>query len=930
MTKKILSFIAIFLLVFTSFAPGAGSLQSYAADTESSSAVQISDEPEADNTSDVIPEATLDESIYDAVMESSLPVGGVSEEIAIEVEWNDEWKALASSTKKRGLKGLVETKDPNGTYTSKNDGSGTYGYDNLNEFQKSIYDALKDSVNEFINSELFEQDLNAESAVVNSVLEYTADNKCTFKDLERARTAYSYDNPQQFFWDGNYYLSCSTDGSYSRIGLIVDEYYYTQKSRRDAQDAIDSVGSKWIDEMQSIMSEYSSESSKGEYLAVVYAHNLIIGAVNYAYIENTSTPQDERWAHSIAGVFTGQGVVCEGYAKTFQYLLNICGIDNVYIVGQADTGSGRDSGGHAWNCFCIDGNWYPADLTWDDLGKESDGSDEMWYSYFAIPGSEFNKDHDANNMGYDGMYDIPKFSESDEYSYYKYFNGYGNNSVKDAQSAQNLFNLAAAAKPDFTYYLYFSVADAEGVGYMAQVLKTSVRNWSSPYFGRVFRTEYMDCENPAKEISLSPAKVTVEVGGIAEITATIDENSDDKIAFSLDSNKYCTMSVSGNKVSITGKKNGTAVLTARTVGGKAEAKCTITIGTGIPDPEEINVWQNGGKDYKKIQLVTTLTATKWKDSKGKTKAGKLVWIASDEDIDIEFDREKHKVTTKTKPTSGSVSNKGVVTAKKAGMLYVYCCDTGSLAVERFIVGVLASPSKLLLGKDSSVQDSKDALKKLVLNAGETGKVYICPLLKDGTADEANEYTVSFAKTEQSKYASLSRVKSDEKGGIYFKVSALDFDRSKGKAVSVKVIVVCKQSGKKASLTVTICNPVQGVSASFTTENTTLAKKKNTVSVQLAPITCIDEVTSTTDKLKIYVGNTSVTLDSEGKKVTADKGATVKAKFDAKTMKLTLTAGQDAGETAVVYLAATNSQTKKTTLFSILKVDADGKVVLTGN
>ena len=90
-------------------------------------------------------------------------------------------------------------------------------------------------------------------------------------------------------------------------------------------------------------------------------------------------------------------------------------------------------------------------------------------------------------------------------------------------------------------------------------------------------------------------------------------------------------------------------------------------------------------------------------------------------------------------------------------------------------------------------------------------------------------------------------------------------------------------------------------------------------------TYINDLASTTDKLKVYVGNSSVTLNSDGKKVEADKGATVKAKFDAKTRKLTLTAGKDAGETAVVYLASTNQQTKKTVLYPVLQVGADGSV-----
>ena len=913
--KKIFSYIALISIILSCCSPMTGyfgSQKVYAAE---------------EDLSDV---TIVDNSQSTGLVESEVlrPVGGVSEDIIIDLEWDPAWETEAKGEKKRGGSNVIETKDPDGKYTAKSDGSGSYGYDHLTELQKTIYDALETKVNEFMSSENYGKDLDASSAAITSTVNYTDGSKCTLNDLNTARVAFRYDNPQHFFLSSTYSRSINTDGSSTTLILYVDPYYYTAKSRQDAQSKIDEIGSEWINELQRIIAD---DSKNGEYLAAVYAHNLIIETINYAYVPNTNTPQPARWAHSMAGVFTGQGVVCEGYARAYQYLLNMCGIDNIYIVGNGGQ-SGRDSGGHAWNCFCIDGKWYPVDLTWDDLGKDEEGADpnDMWYSYFAIPGSEFNKDHIANNMGEPGMYAIPDFSEDDDLSYYKYFCGYGNGSIDDTDKAHELYDAAAAVKPNFTEYLYFSVANSSEYGMMKRILDTSVTAYQSPYFKILFRVEYTDdIKTPATELTLSDEELTIEVDASAEITATIPEGSDDRVAFSLDSTKYCTIRVKDNKVTITGKKNGKATLTARTVKGKAAAACEITIGTGIPDPDDVYVWQNGGKDYKKFQLVTSLTATTWKDSKGKSKPGKLVWIASDNSITIEFDREKHKVLTKTKPVKGSVSNKGIVTAKEAGKLYVYCCDTGSFDVEKFVVDVLASPSKLFLGKTASVQDSKEALKKFVLNVGETGKVYICPFVKDGTADESNEYTVSIAKAEQEKYVSISSVNNDGKNGIYFTVTALDFDQSKSKAVSVKIEVKCIQSGKKASVTAVVCNPVQNLEITELSGSDGLLKKKDSVSMKLVPVTCIDEVSATTDKLKVYVGNTSVSLDSEGKKVIADKGATVKAKFDSKTNKLTLTASQNAGATAVVCLAATNPQTKKTTLFTILQVDAEGKITMSG-
>lgn len=76
-------------------------------------------------------------------------------------------------------------------------------------------------------------------------------------------------------------------------------------------------------------------------------------------------------------------VVCEGYAKTFQYILNIKEIDNLYVIGNAN------GGGHAWNVISIGNKWYYMDLTWDD---QKDG---YGYTYTCMPASLFEQNHKA-------------------------------------------------------------------------------------------------------------------------------------------------------------------------------------------------------------------------------------------------------------------------------------------------------------------------------------------------------------------------------------------------------------------------------------------------------------------------------------------------------------------------------------------------------
>ena len=88
---------------------------------------------------------------------------------------------------------------------------------------------------------------------------------------------------------------------------------------------------------------------------------MIIGEVNYAYESDGVTPQDDRYAHSIIGVFTKGGVVCEGYAKALQLMLTVSDVESIFIAGDA-------GGPHAWSMIQLDdGQWYWFDATYAPL-----------------------------------------------------------------------------------------------------------------------------------------------------------------------------------------------------------------------------------------------------------------------------------------------------------------------------------------------------------------------------------------------------------------------------------------------------------------------------------------------------------------------------------------------------------------------------------
>ncbi len=97
-----------------------------------------------------------------------------------------------------------------------------------------------------------------------------------------------------------------------------------------------------------------------------------------------------------AGIFMGKEVVCEGYARTLNLLLNAADFETYYV----------SSSDHAWNIVKVNNNYFHVDPTWDDGEtishdwfmksdrelKESGGSHAEWK--LNIPSSlhSFQKD----------------------------------------------------------------------------------------------------------------------------------------------------------------------------------------------------------------------------------------------------------------------------------------------------------------------------------------------------------------------------------------------------------------------------------------------------------------------------------------------------------------------------------------------------------
>ena len=288
----------------------------------------------------------------------------------------------------------------------------TYGY----EFLGTMADG------EALQSLYEEIDNDVKAMHVNTALDLSDDGafaEINFGDLGLSKDealavwkTYKDDNPL-FYW-----LSNTVQYSDSTISLLVEKDYLIGKARAFYNQLIEDK----VEEYASIL--YSGATAYD--IALAY-HDAILTAVDYSYNVNNQA-EDSAWAHNIIGVFNEQGAVCEGYARTYQLLLNYSGVKNIFVTGD---GSGEN---HAWNLVQMeDDNWYWCDLTWDDTYVGGLNGNWKWgisYNYFLVNDTQntlineggweygenvsFLENHaydTSKNTGVDFLYDLPERAE---------------------------------------------------------------------------------------------------------------------------------------------------------------------------------------------------------------------------------------------------------------------------------------------------------------------------------------------------------------------------------------------------------------------------------------------------------------------------------------------------------------------------------------
>ena len=250
-------------------------------------------------------------------------------------------------------------------YTNDSLYASTHGYESLGKMAKGtamqgFYRELDQQISAFHKNTA----MNLDDLLVTCI--DVRPYNLTRQEAQIVFTFYRHDHPLYYWLDDGLTYASLGDTLYYIYPMTYPEYMLGSR-RAEANATIYEGIEKYANYVHGISDDYTK---------VLAAHDLIAEAVDYAY-DQFGQAETASWAHSILGYFEDKDVVCEGYAKTLQILLNFSGVENIYVVGSSDGYA------HAWNLIRLDdGEWYWVDLTWDDNA-------EVIYNYFCVNDVQF-------------------------------------------------------------------------------------------------------------------------------------------------------------------------------------------------------------------------------------------------------------------------------------------------------------------------------------------------------------------------------------------------------------------------------------------------------------------------------------------------------------------------------------------------------------
>lgn len=349
-------------------------------------------------------------------------------------------------------------------YTVNADTQGTYGYTMLasedhGANMQRLYVSIDQAVSKYIDGggniptdEPYSSDSGSVFFEIPSASFSGKDFSLSLEEMVSVYFTYRSDHPEMFFLPASYLFSEES----ATIYLVTSQELVLQSERVKYND----LAKKKLKDFKASIS-----SNDTEYDIALKAHDLLMKENFYRY-DSGNIPSTKSSAHSIIGWLDSSGIVCEGYAKAYQYLLSNCGVECLYVTGASNNQA------HAWNLVRYNSEWFWVDTTFNDQENLPNG---FYHYYFGLPNSTFLQSHTPNTQILGSSYQVklPNVSESYDLFYYQRAEAF----ISGSNIGELMNTLAKNAKREFDQSSYTVALFAENESIKSKV--TSELNRSS-------------------------------------------------------------------------------------------------------------------------------------------------------------------------------------------------------------------------------------------------------------------------------------------------------------------------------------------------------------------------------------------------------------------------------------------------------------------
>ena len=247
-----------------------------------------------------------------------------SKDLTIGQDWIEEAETDTADRLESDLFREDEGSEPQSGWTNTADGA---------PFGEKDLSAQSDTAFSYGYSQLSGDEEQLYREILNSLISYQEETELSVKDPEMVERVFRYvmaDHPEIFYADG-YEVTTYRLGTELRRITFTGTWTLESDEVLSRRAQLEAAAALWLEGLP----DGTDDFEKAKY-------------IYDALILRTEYEQGSADSQTICSVLLNQRSVCQGYAKTFQYLCQLAGIPAMLVTGDVN------GEGHAWNIVFLD------------------------------------------------------------------------------------------------------------------------------------------------------------------------------------------------------------------------------------------------------------------------------------------------------------------------------------------------------------------------------------------------------------------------------------------------------------------------------------------------------------------------------------------------------------------------------------------------